>query len=761
MSKTIYDTEAKLEIGEFIDNAIKNTSIFIPDLQRNYVWSPSQIIMLVDSVFRGWPFGSLLTWEVFPEYDENHNLIEGIPYRCFYTKVSRVSNVDSEEANARDLASASKGDLMILDGQQRLQSLLLAFADNKGVCLYDHDWKLDQKDVTSRGIRRNYERYSTASLYLNVGKFMNEMIRHSNVCSQIELGAALEWVIIKKEACSARRSGYPLECLTDSDNFYIRLSDLWDLSDSDNNDIEVYLRPAVIEYLTKYPLEKQDKLFANYTADDKDGTQVVVDNLAKFLFRLSEIKQIPIRCLKIRKFVESKNGETLARQKEVYYDAIVNIFTRLNTAGRSLTREEITFAWLKQGWTKSEKYPKATDFVEELQRIFADWRLSADDIIRALAIIWGVQCNEGTLLRERDLLQSAKIKPMASFLSTHTGIIEDIALRVSEILKKNDCTPADSFNATIIAWAYYLLGEKWRKNNSMNNPRMKADSERKDLDDLFTHFMAHWFVLPSWGQKWAVNIQLYTESLTKKLYQGYSSLVSVKDFSALKSLLQRIGDELLETARQGALDNIRLRLAERKVYLYRSRLIAWQRLTEKRAKYRELTFKTADTKGVPELQVDHIIAFAAWEDFINSKIADGSLTARIALDLFSERDEDEKVRLEPTMTKEDIKNYAMAFINNIGNCSILNISYNSSKDRTELGTFMEGMQEFKKGENGVPKVNQKEWLEEMIIDEIFVHPFSKGFKLEDMVRAIKERENAIYSDLEKFIEHKPGFDVLY
>ena len=74
---------------------------------------------------------------------------------------------------------------------------------------------------------------------------------------------------------------------------------------------------------------------------------------------------------------------------------------------------------------------------------------------------------------------------------------------------------------------------------------------------------------------------------------------------------------------------------------------------------------------------------------------------------------------------------------------------------------MEGMQEFKKGENGVSKVNQKEWLEEMIIDEIFVHPFSKGFKLEDMVRAIKERENAIYSDLEKFIEHKPGFDVLY
>ena len=129
--------------------------------------------------------------------------------------------------------------------------------------------------------------------------------------------------------------------------------------------------------------------------------------------------------------------------------------------------------------------------------------------------------------------------------------------------------------------------------------------------------------------------------------------------------------------------------------------------------------------------------------------------------LFSERDGDEKTRLEPTMTKDDIKNYAMAFINNIGNCSILNRSYNSSKDKTELGTFMDGMQEFKKAEKGVPKVNKKEWLEEMKIDEIFVHPFSNGFGLEEMVRAIKERENAIYTYLEKFIELMPNFDVFY
>lgn len=763
MGKTIYDNDAKIEIGEFIRSAVSKTSIFIPDLQRNYVWSPSQIIMLIDSVFLGWPFGSLLTWEVFPQYDENHNLQEGIPYRCFFTKVSRVSQVQPEEATARDMPSNSKGDLMILDGQQRLQSILLAFADNKGMCLYDHDWKLDQKDTSSRSVRRNYDRYSTASLYLNVESYMNQMKSHNYLCSQIDLGKALEWVIIRKDDCSARRTnvGYPLENMQDTQNLYLLLSDLWYLADPAHADLESELMPAIQDCLSKFPEEKLNIYYEKFAQEGQDGKTVLEKNLAKLLARLCEINTSSIRCLKIKKFESRQTGEKLLSEKNEYDDAIVNIFTRLNTAGRSLTREEITFAWLKQGWQRTDKYPKATDFVDQLQQIFAEWRLSNDDIIRAVATIWCIQCQDGSLLRERDLLQSSKIRPMAIFLSEHTEIIEDIAQRIAKILKDVDCNPADSFNATIIAWAYYLVGETWRRNQSIAKTRMEADSERKDLDTQFKHFMSRWFVVPSWGQKWAVNIQIYTEGLAKKLNAAFNSLSEIKAFDSLLQRLKVLEKELLDSASSSAIDNLPLRLSERKVYLYKSRLLVWQRLTETRAKYRDLTFKTADTKSSPELQVDHLIAYAAWEDHVRNLVKTGNLTAEKAMKLFTDKSDEEISRLSARVMPEEICNLAIAFINNIGNCSILNGCYNSSKDKLELGDFMDSMQEFKPDSDGHSKVSKNDWLSEMKINDVFVHPFSKPHSLEEIVNAIKKRETDIYTELKSFVNQDKNYDILY
>jgi hypothetical protein len=37
-------------------------TLLIPDLQRPYMWKPAEIVVLVDSLLRGWPFGSLLVW---------------------------------------------------------------------------------------------------------------------------------------------------------------------------------------------------------------------------------------------------------------------------------------------------------------------------------------------------------------------------------------------------------------------------------------------------------------------------------------------------------------------------------------------------------------------------------------------------------------------------------------------------------------------------------------------------------------------------
>lgn len=49
-------------IGKLIDE-ISSAEILLPEIQREYVWKPTQVAKLMDSIYRGYPFGSLLFWE--------------------------------------------------------------------------------------------------------------------------------------------------------------------------------------------------------------------------------------------------------------------------------------------------------------------------------------------------------------------------------------------------------------------------------------------------------------------------------------------------------------------------------------------------------------------------------------------------------------------------------------------------------------------------------------------------------------------------
>ena len=68
-----------------------DATLLIPDLQRPYVWLPTQVIVLVDSLIRGWPFGTLLTWKV-KVADPARELA-----RSFWRVVDRTGKVQSSE----------------------------------------------------------------------------------------------------------------------------------------------------------------------------------------------------------------------------------------------------------------------------------------------------------------------------------------------------------------------------------------------------------------------------------------------------------------------------------------------------------------------------------------------------------------------------------------------------------------------------------------------------------------------------------------
>ena len=89
--------QQNVSIGTLVD-MYKRGELRLPEIQRHYVWKATRVRDLLDSLYRGYPSGSILMWETD----------EPIPTRDFAI---------------RQDANAFLGRKLLLDGQQRLTSL--------------------------------------------------------------------------------------------------------------------------------------------------------------------------------------------------------------------------------------------------------------------------------------------------------------------------------------------------------------------------------------------------------------------------------------------------------------------------------------------------------------------------------------------------------------------------------------------------------------------------------------------------------------
>ncbi len=91
-------------------NQVKNNEIVLPATQRQFVWSEKQILKLLDSIMRGYSIGITLIWETY----------ENIQFREF------VSDYSGDNLLAFLNNTRKRKIKLVLDGQQRLQSLFIA-----------------------------------------------------------------------------------------------------------------------------------------------------------------------------------------------------------------------------------------------------------------------------------------------------------------------------------------------------------------------------------------------------------------------------------------------------------------------------------------------------------------------------------------------------------------------------------------------------------------------------------------------------------
>ena len=78
--------------------SVKSKEIAIPEIQRPFVWSPSQVRDLLDSLYQGYPIGYLIVWK-------------------------------NPDARLKD-GSLSEGKKVLIDGQQRITALSAALLGN-------------------------------------------------------------------------------------------------------------------------------------------------------------------------------------------------------------------------------------------------------------------------------------------------------------------------------------------------------------------------------------------------------------------------------------------------------------------------------------------------------------------------------------------------------------------------------------------------------------------------------------------------------
>jgi uncharacterized protein with ParB-like and HNH nuclease domain len=106
----------------YLNNPDKDGGFWLPNIQRPFVWNEGQIERLFDSILREYPIGTLLVWKT-------------------KSKIRRRKFIDNYKNGLRlsdyYIPEDEKAKLLVLDGQQRLQSLFIGLKgsyDNKELC---------------------------------------------------------------------------------------------------------------------------------------------------------------------------------------------------------------------------------------------------------------------------------------------------------------------------------------------------------------------------------------------------------------------------------------------------------------------------------------------------------------------------------------------------------------------------------------------------------------------------------------------------
>lgn len=305
-------------------NQIKNEEVVLPAIQRDFVWPEDKVLRLLDSIMRGYPIGIALLWETYLD----------LQYRKF-TEAFHSGEIHDFKENKR-----KKKLKLVLDGQQRLQSLYIAL----------------------------YGSYKGRSLYFDVlsGRESEDLAEEKYDFEFMDKEAFQRW----HEGLQTGVLGGPQDGET---RYLVKVADLFAAG--------VKERGAMV---------KRIKQQVTLTEDDEERLSV---NIARFDEVLTKNPNI----LKMSVIDEDLPGDNPDRKPEA---DVLEIFVRVNREGTPLSRSDLIFSMLKLNWRESaESLPQ---FVRQINEGNA-FDIDTDFVIRCLFAVSDLGTKfDLDLLRKKD-----------------------------------------------------------------------------------------------------------------------------------------------------------------------------------------------------------------------------------------------------------------------------------------------------------------------------------------------------------------------
>lgn len=583
----------------------------IPDLQRDFVWYPEDVLLLLDSLFKGWPFGTLTLLRV--------DLTQ--PFQIAYRPMICIKNKNEnhEYFGVPNELDEDNSLYLILDGQQRLQSLSLAFGHERaGFILPECDW-MWRMGVGFRKIRnRDYQMCPPGSVCLDL-EALASAYADRGYLKNIDFvdSKVLVWATTDNNFQSeyynrgVLQNALRKKCGVAGSETLIRLSKIWD-----------WLSDSAIDINENTILSKL-KIW-------KINDEVAMNALPAFtalIMRLKEIREMPVSRQEIFPYASSP---------EEYSNVIVNIFTRLNCTGTELTHEEITFAWLKRGWNSKLAGGDALSKFKELKSLCHnnEQYFSISDLIIISSMVWAI-AGDGQIIKNNDLLKPGLLLKLTEWLSATWSDFSEAMKKSAEQLANHELTFGQQFRSVNIVafWVSIQLLAKQRENQLFS-----IREQAEHVDKTYGHLDANierFFIGSQWTGYWTL---ARLESIAKKMQDSeIDKLQTIFDLfeKAMNSIAEKAHNEIDEVHADNRSQVIR----------YHQYLWVWHRLDSERYKAWQMYMQN-------NTHVDHSLAFALWLRILDKK-------------------SDEMLKNE--------YDEAARFINSLGNCILLSGNFNQSK----------------------------------------------------------------------------------